>query len=107
MWRPLSTDRSQQALSNQYHFNIKVHLHPSENPKKPKKKSEKLKEILKNVKEFVQTHSPMWRPISIDRSRRALSNGYIFMLSIRFRRAETSQKPPNLPILHQNPQGFA
>ena len=33
-----SPSRSRQALSNQYHFNIKVHFHTPENPKKPKKK---------------------------------------------------------------------
>ena len=68
-----SPSRSRQTLSNQYHFNIKVHFHPPENPKKPPKKCQKLKKLLQNVKEFAQTHSTMWRPTLIDRSRRALS----------------------------------
>ena len=32
-----SPSRSRRALSNQHHFNIKVHFHPPKNPKKPQK----------------------------------------------------------------------
>ena len=43
MWRPISIDRSRRALSNQHHFNIKVHFHPLENPKTTQKKMRKMK----------------------------------------------------------------
>ena len=38
-----SPSRSRHVLSNKHHFNIKVHFHPSENPKNPQKKMQKIK----------------------------------------------------------------
>ena len=43
-----SPSRSRHALSNQYHFNIKVNFHPLENPKKPKKMPKIQKSFVKH-----------------------------------------------------------
>ena len=41
-----SPSRSRRVLSNQHHFNIKVHFHPPKNPQKPKKNCAKFLKIL-------------------------------------------------------------
>ena len=45
------------------------------------------------MKGFAQTHSPMWKPISINRSRRALSNKHHFDIIVHFYPPENPKKP--------------
>ena len=46
-----SPSRSRQALSNKHYFDIKVHFHRPENPKKPQKQAKNSKKFCKTRKD--------------------------------------------------------
>ena len=47
-------------------------------------------------------HSPMWRSISIDRSRRALSNQHHFNIKFHFHPPENPKKPLKMPKIQKS-----